>query len=114
MVSRGTLVTDQLWIGLYDRDHIDEETDPYTCAFASPSGCERCRNRFVWVDETPVNEEFTPWTPSEPGYGEKCIRLTDSETNQRWSGSPCSNEIDYVCSKGKTRTQFTFFFNRTL
>ena len=95
-------IENQLWIGLYDQEYFHDEENTCSCVILSGSQteCDRCRERFVWVDETPVNEDFAPWLGSEPSLGEKCVRLTDSDTNQRWSGSPCSTKFDYVCSKG--------------
>ena len=81
--------------------HFDDDTDTCTCLLTpSQVDCDLCRERFVWVDGTPVNGYFAPWSGSEPGSGEKCVRLTDSDINQRWSGSPCSTELDYACLKG--------------
>ena len=98
LLFRDSEVANQLWIGLHDREYFNDETDTCTCFLApSQSACNRCRDRFVWVDETAVNEDFAPWVGTEPSSGEKCVRFTDSDTNQRWSGSPCSTEMDYVC-----------------
>ena len=98
---RDSAVENQLWIGLHDREHFDDETDTCSCLFApSQTECDQCRQRFVWVDETPVSDDFAPWEGTEPSSGDKCVRLTDSDTNKRWSGSPCSTKIDYVCSRG--------------
>ena len=99
VIFRGDAAADQLWIGLHDRDH--EST--CSCLFVTLRECAECRDRFVWVDETPVDEDYAPWSGSEPGTGEKCVRLTYRDTNQRWAASPCSIEIDYVCSKGIKR-----------
>ena len=101
MIFRGDEFVDQLSIGLHDREHFYDETNTCTCYFApSQTECDRCRQRFVWVDETPVNVDFAPWDGLAPQSGEKCVRLTNSDTNQQWAGSPCLTEIDYVCSKG--------------
>ena len=97
---RDSEITNQLWIGLYDKEHFYDETQTCTCSLVEPNACRECRNRFVWVDGTSENEDFALWSGSEPQFGEKCGRLTNGATNQRWSGSPCSTEIDYVCSRG--------------
>ena len=65
--------------------------------------CNECRERFTWIDGTPVNEQFPAWQGSEPGGGDKCIRMTDRVDFAQlplWAGSPCTEEINYACSRG--------------
>ena len=97
-------MANNLWIGLHDREQFEDSSDTCTCSSVQPNVCEVCRDRFVWVDETPINKDFAPWSESEPGSGEKCVRLTDNNTNNQWAAAPCSTKIDYVCARGKNHS----------
>ena len=91
-----------MWIGLYDRDHFTDtdESSNCRCGFGvDPSDCQDCRDRFVWIDGTPVSDHFAPWNDNEPQSGERCVRMTD-DTVEQWRGYSCSSAIDFVCSRG--------------
>ena len=93
---------DQLWIGLYDRDYFSDtdESNYCHCGFdVGSTECRECRDRFVWIDGTPVNNDFAPWNDNEPQLEERCVRMTDDDLEQ-WRGLTCSIQIDYVCSRG--------------
>ena len=93
-----------LWIGLYDPDNFNNSDESSNCGCGSDVtslDCTECRNRFVWVDGTPTNSDFAPWHGSEPQFWEACVRMTDNDFVS-WGGYPCSNQIDYVCSRGNT------------
>ena len=104
ILFRGSETSSHLWIGLQDVDGDGQ----CTCSLAPYRECIECRVRFTWIDETPVNEQFSAWQGSEPGRGEKCVRLTNRRTftidNKDliplWSGSNCSTSINYACSEG--------------
>ena len=71
--------------------------------FVPQSECDECRERFTWIDGTPVDDQFSVWAGSEPGTGEKCVRMTNRTSSEQmplWAGSDCSTEINYACSKG--------------
>ena len=81
-----------MWIGLYNAELFNDENTNCDC---TNSGCARCRNMFVWVDEE-VGSGFVEWRDNEPANDEKCARLT----NTKYAGTHCSTEIGYICYKG--------------
>ena len=90
-------------MGLYDREHFTETDESSNCECGSfdvtRNECQECRDHFVWIDGTRINA-FAPWHDSEPDLGERCIRLANGDGVILWRGSPCSEQLDYVCSRG--------------
>ena len=102
-IYSGFEVFDQLWIGLYDRKYFNETDESSNCecdGFDEPGDCKDCRDRFVWIDETPISD-FELWHNSEPDFGERCVRLANENNLLIWRGILCSEPLDYVCSRGK-------------
>ena len=90
-------------MGFYDRDHFNDTDSSSNCACGlgfEPGACGDCRNRFVWIDGTPLSD-FAPWHNSEPDLGERCVRLAKGNNDEvLWRGISCSEQLDYVCSRG--------------
>ena len=110
-VFRDSEVENQLWIGLHDQEHFDDETNTCTCFFPpSQTDCERCRDRFVWVDETPVNvarmlltqkrmERGVEWINAWPITARCCTLATRTRascTSSHATNSPSGEILGYV------------------
>ena len=90
---RGEETTDQLYIGLRDRSSNDVCR---SCFDGLTPECIVCRNRYTWVDNTPLTG-FSPWDAGEPNINGQCVSLT---ADGKWNGVRCDTELDYVCYRG--------------
>ena len=83
-----TWIASDCYVGLYREAHA------CSCRGFSNNTCEACRAEWAWYDDTPM--VWWNWQSDEPSE-RSCGRIS----THSWAANDCSDELRYVCQRGK-------------